>query len=222
MKIMQSILRRIHNSIALLSIIAIRCIAIVATIFILVPSPSIAQEKVGTAFVDGQRVDLFSDRSWRYASSSGSAECITIKANVDFCGQELGWRIMRNNDPEIDAHFILDDKNYGILIIENLGLSDGMTTEMMMSFVIENFAKATGIKVEDVVIFDVEEGVFSALPVATITYGGNYDGLNVIFKNTVIVNSNISVQVATYTIGPEVTDSFERLHNEFVSATVLN
>lgn len=222
MKIIQTILRRIHNSIALLAIVAIRCTAIVATISILVPSPSIAQEKVGTAFVDGQRVDLFSDRSWRYASSSGSAECITIKANVDFCGQELGWRIMRNNDPGIDAQFILNDKNYGIFVIEELGLSDGMTTETMMSFVVENFAMAAGITVEDVVIFDVEEGVFSALPVATITYGGSIDNLHVIFRNTVIVDSNISVQVATYLIGPEVTDNFERLHSDFVSATVLN
>lgn len=30
---------------------------------------------------------------------------------------------MRNNDPEIDAHFILDDKNYGIFNMKRYGPS---------------------------------------------------------------------------------------------------
>nr|WP_213396011.1 hypothetical protein [Yoonia sp.] len=92
---------------------------------VFVPDDLIAQEKVGTAFVDGQRVELFADGSWRYSGPSVSNGCITIKLNVNFCGQESGWQQMKNNDREITAQFMFNDRNYGLFIIEQLGLVDG-------------------------------------------------------------------------------------------------
>ena len=222
MKALPTIMRRIQTPTAHLYAISIRCLAIVATMAVFVPDDLIAQEKVGTAFVDGQRVELFADGSWRYSGPSASNGCITIKLNVDFCGQELGWRQMKNNDREITAQFMFDDRNYGLFIIEQLGLVDGVSSELMMSIVIENLASASGVRAEDIVVFSVEEGMFNDLPSATITYGGALDNLNIIFQNTIVIDENLTMQAATYTIGAEVTDSFERLHDEFLDAIVLN
>lgn len=222
MKALPTIMRRIQTPTAHLYAISIRSLAIVATMAVFVPDDLIAQEKVGTAFVDGQRVELFADGSWRYSGPSVSSGCITIKSNVDFCGQELGWQQMKNNDAEITAQFMFNDRNYGLFIIEQIGLVDGVSSEFMMLTAIENFASASGVRAEDIVVFSVEEGMFNDLPSATITYGGALENINFIFRNTIVIDKNLTMQAATYTIGTEVTDSFERLHDGFLDAIVLN
>lgn len=222
MKALPTIMRRIQTPTAHLYAISIRSLAIVATMAVFVPDDLIAQEKVGTAFVDGQRVELFADGSWRYSGPSVSNGCITIKLNVDFCGQEFGWRQTKNNDPEITAIFMFNDRNHGLFIIEQLGLVDGVSSEFMMLTAIENFASGSGVRAEDIVVFSVEDGMFNDLPSATITYGGALENINVIFRNTIVIDENLTMQAATYTIGAEVTDSFERLHDGFLDAIVLN
>jgi hypothetical protein len=107
-------------------------------------------------------------------------------------------------------------------IIEQLGLVDGVSSEFMMLIAIENLASASGVRAEDIVVFSVEEGMFNDLPSATITYGGALENINVIFRNTIVIDENLTMQAATYTIGAEVTDSFERLHDGFLDAIVLN
>lgn len=222
MKALPTIMRRIQTPTAHLYAISIRSLAIVATMAVFVPDDLIAQEKVGTAFVDGQRVELFADGSWRYSGPSVSNGCITIKLNVDFCGQEFGWRQTKNNDPEITAIFMFDDRNYGLFIIEQIGLVDGVSSEFMMLTAIENFASVSGVRAEDIVVFSVEEGMFNDSPSATITYRGALENLNIIYQNTIVIDENLTMQAATFTIGTEVTDSFERLHDRFLDAIVLN
>lgn len=78
---------------------------------------------------------------------------------------------MRNTAPEITEPFIFDDRNYGTIIIEELGLADGISTEMMVSIAAENFATDQRI--------------------AAMTYQGRSDGLNIIFPDTIIVDKNI-------------------------------
>ena len=186
------------------------------------PIVSWGQEKVGTAIVDGKKVELLSDGSWRYTQPQLSTDCMAIKANLEFCGIQNGWTKVADNSVDITAQFKFDDRTYGLFIVEEVGLDDGVSLEFMRTAIIENFAGATGIEPEDVVVFDVEDQKLQGRDAAIITYGGKLSGTNVIFRNMIVVDDNMTVQAAVYTFGKTVTEHLKERHSEFIEKTHIN
>lgn len=153
--------------------------------------------------------------------ASTDAGCTTIDSGIVFCGSELGWELVPSRDPNIDAMFRLDDKTYGMFIVEELGAADGNSLEFMRIVVIGHFATGAGIAEKDVTIFDVEASSLSGVAGETVTYGGKFKGLNVVFMNTVVIEENRSVQAVVYIIGAAPTEKSKAAHREFLAQTKL-
>ena len=187
----------------------------------LLPTNLLAQSKVGTAMVDGKKVELLSDQSWRYLDGDVEERCVSISVRVDFCGLGDGWQRLKSDNPELSAQFSFDDRNYGVFIIEDIGADDGVTHEFMLDMAIENFSGAAGVQKEDIVVFDLEDGEFNGLPIKTITYGGKLEGLTIVMRNTIIIKNDITIQAANYSIAVEVTEDLLRLHDDLLAATIL-
>jgi hypothetical protein len=182
-----------------------------------------AQEKVGTALVDGKKIELYSDRTWNYADRTVAkdAGCAPVRSGVEFCGSELGWKLTKSDDPDISAQYRLDDKNYGLFIVEDVGTADGLNLEFMRTAAISNFADAAGISEVNVTVFGVEAASVDGFSGETVLYGGKFNGLNIVFSNTIVIQENRSVQTATYTVGETPTEKSKALHQEFVAKTKL-
>jgi hypothetical protein len=182
-----------------------------------------AKEKVGTALVDGNKIELYSDRTWSYADNAADsdASCAEIQLGVAFCGSELGWKLVSGDGIDIAAQFRLNDRTYGLFIIEGLGSEDGVKLEFMRDTVVNGFADAGGLAKKDVTVFGIEDSSVSDVSAETIVYGGNFNGVNVVFSNTIVIQENLTVQVATYVLGVEPTERSKALHQEFLAQTKL-
>jgi hypothetical protein len=188
-------------------------------VFSISPSYLVAQNKVGTALVGGEKVELFADQTWKFAASAskGDANCSVVAAGLTFCGKTRGWDSINNSSAEISGQFMLDSRNFGLLIVENIGAVDGVTPKMMRSIVVENFAAGTGGPAGDVVIFSVDNSELDGRAAETVVYGGSLNGLDVVFRNSIVLEDRRVLQVATYAIEAQPTENSEKLHNEFVS-----
>ena len=61
-----------------------------AVAFALSALPAMAQGVVGTGVVDGRRVELLDDRSWRFVGPEDEG-CWAVTARVSFCGDPATW-----------------------------------------------------------------------------------------------------------------------------------
>ncbi len=178
-----------------------------------------AQERVGSSLVNGKAIELFSDYTWRYRSDSDETGCLSIKSGIEFCEVSGSWAKTRSSSNEdSSAEFRYDDKNYGMVIVEEVGADDGMGLEFMKSVVVDNFAGAAGISKEDVLVLAVEDGSVSGKSSSMVVYGGKVDGLPLIYSNTIVSEPSRTSQFVTYSIERELSEEHRRLHNEFLSA----
>jgi hypothetical protein len=195
-----------------------------SAVLVLSPIAVQAKEKVATALINGEIVELYSDRTWGYADKmeDTDAGCVAVQSGVAFCGASLGWKQMPNNDPEIDALYRLNPKTFGMLLVEEIGTADGVGLKTMRGNVISNFAAGAEIMEEAVTVFGVEASSVSGVSGETVVYGGDFKGLNVVFSNTIVIQEKRTVQVVTYVLGSAPTEKSNALHQEFLSRSKLN
>ncbi len=183
-------------------------------------SAALAQNVVGRALVDGEKVVLFSDRTWAY-ESAGTGDCSQIHAEVQFCGNSNDWQTTTVPSPDVSAAYRFDDRHYAQFIIEAFGTKDGVTARMMRDIVIENAATGTGQSKEDVTVISVEDTVVDGIPSETVVYQFAVDNLDVVFANSLVITDNLTMQAITYAIASEYSDLHQRLHADVIAATKL-
>lgn len=193
---------------------------LIAVAFVAVTSSAQAQSVVGTAVVDGNVVDLYSDQTWRARDNSAN-RCDQIAANLEFCNHVKRWARLKSPSAEIEAQYRYDDRHYGQFVVEEVGVQDGLTAEFMRNVVIENAADATGVDASEIIVFDVRNDTLQGKPYETILYGGNIDGLNVVFFNTIVTSPSWTGQIITFSIGSSPTDEHDAVHASFLSGTKL-
>ncbi|MBT0956871.1 hypothetical protein IV417_05705 [Alphaproteobacteria bacterium KMM 3653] len=194
--------------------------------------PSQAQEVVGRALVEGKTVELMADRTWRYEGeisglvapsvSGAGTNCSAIHAAVTFCADPNLWTASTPPTPEIVAAYSHDDRHYGQFVVETFGSADGVNPELMRDIVVQNAAGATGQRTDEIVILDVAPTTIGGLPAETVVYQVEFDGLKVVFSNTILIQPSLTMQAITYAIGAEFTEKHQGLHQTLVENTSLN
>ncbi len=186
------------------------------------PSHASAQSVVGKAVVDGKTVTLFDDGTWKPADSQGSAGapvCDDVTPTVQFCAQAVGWISTPPPTNEINAAYRIDARHYAQFLIEELGSDDGFTAEFMRQVVLDNAASVTGSAPE---VIDVQPVTLGALSGDTVIYRIKFNGLNVVYANSILVEPKRVMQVMTYAIGNEYTPQHTGYHAAFLANTKLS
>ncbi len=174
-----------------------------------------AQESVGRAVVEGKVIILYSDGTWEFEAVD--TDCSVVAKDITFCSNSDGWEKVSNASADAAASFRLDDRNYGMVIDEALGIEDGMDKEFMTGAVIYNVAVGAGITESEVVTMDIDDGTLFGRDARTIIYGAAVDGLDVIYVNSILFSKNRTIQMVSYSVGRELTDQQIETHQSFVS-----
>ncbi len=184
--------------------------------------PATAQDTdvVGTTILGGKRVELLSDKTWRFAdlADSNDGKCVPINTVLAFCGTIFDWRPIGTAGTEFTRQFRHDSRSYAGIIFEELGATDGMDLEFMRNAIIENAAMGAGVRPAEIPIHDAQSTTVDGQPGETIVFSVNFDGLEVTFQNTIVNAPHHNVQFVVWTIGPELTEDGKALHEAFLDA----
>lgn len=191
----------------------------------LLQCPASAQTAGGTADVigktilGGKRVELLSDRTWRFASTAeADIKCQPINTALTFCGSILDWRPSSTNGTEFTRLFHHDSRNYAGIVYENVGKADGMEREAYRALIISGSAAAVGVQASDVPVIDVFDQPVDEVPGETMIYGLRVEGISAVYINTSVLMDQHAIQFLTWSIGSELTDDHRALHDRFIAA----
>ncbi|MCP5085838.1 MAG: hypothetical protein GY952_03405 [Rhodobacteraceae bacterium] len=188
---------------------------------LLVATSGNAQQVVSRGIVDGKKIEILADFTWRYETPS-IAGCKRLHSKLEFCGDPEFWRSSTPPSPEILAQYRHDDKNYGQIILEDLGSDDNVTAEFMRGAVIDNAAAAIGGTTNDVTILDVVETTFDGQPAENVVYHVKINGLDVVFANTIVIYQKTTMQAMTFAVATTYTDNQRQLLDRFLSKLKLS
>jgi hypothetical protein len=187
----------------------------------LLAGPAMAQSVVGRALVEGRVALLFDNGTWSF-EPQGTADavngCATITPRVQFCGQSLGWMSSTPASPEINAAYRIDARTYAQYLIEDLGTDDGLTPAYMRDVVLQNAEMVTGVPAE---VIDVQPATLGTLTGDTVTYRIKFNGLDVIYVNSIFLEPKVVMQIMTYEVGGTLTPEHTAIHADFLANTKL-
>ncbi|WP_103255947.1 hypothetical protein [Tabrizicola aquatica] len=183
-------------------------------------APVLAQSVVGRSIVEGKVALLYDNGTWAYETATGAAgsDCATITPRVQFCGGALGWATSPPSSPEINAAYRIDARHYAQYLIEDLGSDDGLTAEFMRDVVLQNAQAVTGAPAE---VIDVLPATLGELSGDTVIYKIKFNGLDVVYANSIFLEPKVVMQIMTYGIGAEYTPDHAAMHADFLANTKL-
>ena len=174
-------------------------------------------EKVGTGIVDGQIIDIFDDFTWDYQNKNlSSLKCQILDKNISFC-KGSNWEKMP--DPLLGQLATFATKNgdeYGIIISEPYGLSDGVKPSLMRDAIIFNLANATGIGEADIPILHLSETSFGGLDGERISLQGDLEGLKLTYVYTILIADSVTLQIITYSVSKDYGYQEAEIHESFL------
>tara|TARA_R110000765_G_C18779156_1_gene591112 strand:+ start:240 stop:851 length:612 start_codon:yes stop_codon:yes gene_type:complete len=179
-----------------------------------------AQQAVGRTLVDGKSVTLFDNGTWSYEGAQEEG-CRTLGAGISFCGSSDTWKKTAPNGSDIAASFRYDDRNYAMVIVETVGVEDGVSLQFMRNAVVSNAADGANVPAEEIIVFGIEPYERFKYPTETVVYGASLDGLNLTYANTIITKPHQTLQLITYAVGTDYTQQHKLLHSDFVDSIEL-
>ncbi|MEX0339763.1 MAG: hypothetical protein AB3N11_12075 [Arenibacterium sp.] len=174
--------------------------------------PAQAQDIIGTTVIDGQRIEILSGFTWRYADQDTATGCINYQHGVSFCGLGDGWDITRSNNADAVASFTWYDRVFGMIVAEGLGATDGLVLDSLREIVLGFIAEEQGINTSDVPVLSEEAVEIDGRPAKTLVYKGVINGLNLIYFNSIMSLPHRTFQFVTFTVGTDVTDDQKAAH----------
>ncbi len=187
----------------------------------LIALPSFAQDVVGRTVIDGRAVTLFDNKSWKF-DAAAAVGCRPVTTNFSFCGSPDVWTSLSAIDPGLTAQFQYDDRNYALFVHEKLGRADGMSEELLRKAIIGNAANGSGARVEDIVVLGTGTSLIDGHEASQITYLVNFNGLDLVFRNSFIIADDFSLQAATYSFGKSSDAAFQSLHETYLGLIKLD
>ncbi|MEL7232206.1 MAG: hypothetical protein AAGJ85_06820, partial [Pseudomonadota bacterium] len=115
------------------------------------------------------------------------------------------------------AGYRYDDRNYAMIIMEDLGMKDGLSLEFMRQTVIENAATGSGVPVSDILIISSVDTVFDEKQASRIIYSTNVDGLDLVYTNTIVSEDHRTAQLITMAIAASHDEKQTELHQKFLN-----
>ena len=183
--------------------------------------PAGAKDQIGSSTVAGRPVTLFSDFTWEYAATPAATNCSDVNGTIQFCGDTTRWKFTPTASPIIAAQYQYDASQYGEYIFERLGRSNGLTAETMTKIAVQNAAMAAQVNTSNVSVIEQANILFEGEPAITVVYTLKFQGLPIVFANTIVVRDGYTVQIVTYAIMAEYTQAHRDLHAEFLQNTKL-
>ncbi len=192
-------------------------------LFLAVSLPAAAQDVIGTAVIGGKKVELLSDQTWRYAEigTTSDGPCVPIDNRLTFCGSILDWRPISTSGTEFIRQFRHSERIYAGIIHESLGADDGVDQEFMRNAVIENVAMFTNTRPEEIPIYDVKVTEVDDQSAETIIYGAVYNGLDIVYQNTLINGPDYNLQFVVWSVGKELSEDAASMNENFLSSIRL-
>lgn len=194
-----------------------RPILLVLLTSLLWPVAATAQSVVGTAIVNGERVELLSDHTWRPVVRSSGSGCIRLGGAFSACIGGTSWQAVPDNNPEIAALFRYDDTAYALVISESFGSSDGASHELMRRVVLQHAAEGSNTTMPQIPVLDVSETELLGQDAERIVYSVDFDGVEIVYVNTIMILPDRTFQFATYTLGQARAERFEPVHASFLA-----
>lgn len=184
-----------------------------ATFLFASPGSVLGQDVVGTAIVNGKKIQILENFTWQFDDRLADS-CFVVTAGMDFCGKPAGWKRVVAKAPQITAKFVQDGRNYAFFISEAIGTEDGFTLDTLAAGVIENAANGMGVAPSDVPIFHSRESDFYGKRARTIAMQVKLQNVFFVFINTFWIEEKRSRQVFTYTYGDKLKESDWDLHKQ--------
>ena len=175
-----------------------------------------AQEVVGTAVVEGEKVTLFADGTWEYATPT-VGDCKVVARNLSFCGSPREWQRVSNAPAPLAAQYKRRGFEYGQMLVEDIGLDQGMNLKLMRDAALQNAGQASGQAPEDVLVLADDPIKVDGIDGATLAYLVEFRGTKVVFANTLLLTKEQTMQLQTYVVGADrYSDKHQTLHAEFL------
>ncbi|MEL7253894.1 MAG: hypothetical protein AAGL23_06945 [Pseudomonadota bacterium] len=187
----------------------------VMALALLCASPVLAADILGTSLVDGRKVEILSDGTWRF-SEPLPEDCTSLTSQLLLCATDGKWIKVAPATADITAQFRHNDTTYALVIVEDIGAKQGLTNELMREIVLDNAAAAIGFDREDVSVVSVDDTQLFGKPAETLSYFMEIDGLPVLYRNTVLIDADQTVQALTYEVATELTAAHTTLHAEYL------
>ncbi|MDU8926913.1 hypothetical protein RXV86_05915 [Alisedimentitalea sp. MJ-SS2] len=175
-----------------------------------------AQGVIGTAVVSGKKIEILEDRTWRYAETGTADACIPANHGVRFCGERRNWKRQFNGLRDFSLLFDHSSKISGGIIIEDVGLRDGIEMETMREVALGGAADASGVAIEEVPVLDVLTAEVDGHPAETIIYGAKPLKLGFVYANTIVLLEDRTLQILVWAFGKEFTEEHEKWHADFI------
>ncbi len=191
---------------------------------ILLASPISSAEVLGRTLIDGKKVILFSDNTWKYDDTleNHTEICVKLSMRVDFCDKLKKWRRTSHSEPNHIANYMFDDRNLGLIIEEDIGTADGLNFTFLRNSVITNAADAIdGIK-GDITVISVKDVELQGLAGNNVVYQLEFNGAPLIFMNTILLDTNTTLQLVTYSFAKTFEAFQVELHKKFLDAIEIH
>jgi hypothetical protein len=196
-------------------------VSLIFTTILLLAGPSFGANKVGTAVIEGEIVELYSDYSWKFRSKEmlSNDSCNEITKIITFCG-DTNW--VRDNDgaadPSIAAQFAHKDRiAHSMIIEEPIGANQGLSEEFMLEAILHNAATGSGNNVEDIPILAAEDGSLKNRKIKKIATLMDFNGLQFVMVYSVFIGDNYNVQLITWHAGNTYDQTAKVYHADFVN-----
>lgn len=190
-------------------------------LFLALENSAMAQEILGTSVLAGKKVHLYADGTWKYADIAQNGKCIPVHQNVDFCGNILNWKPQKGTR-DFDRIFTHSDRIHAGLIVEEIGANDGNSMEHMRNIALEGAAEASGVETKDIPVFTLSEAQVDGMNAETMIYGAKIDGMKFVYANTIIVESDLTIQAMVWAFASEFTDEHKKWHADFIDNIRVN
>ena len=196
-------------------------ISVLAFSVLLSTNIAFSKKPVGKSFIGSEEIVIFDNYTWEYVDKNISkSKCDVIGYGLKSCAKNYGFEHATGLNADATAQYRYDDKNYGMIISEDVGTSSGMTLDFMKTAVIENLATAINKSPEDIRRFDIYSSRIAEMESATIIYGSEVNGLDVVYYNTFIVEKDFSFQFISFSIGKTPDDDSKTIHEKLINSIV--
>ena len=161
--------------------------AILSLSLIMLSTPILAQEIVGSANINGRTIEILNNQTWRYKSpqNQNSSDCETLKSGVLFCNIN-NWKVSSSSG-DISHMYMIDDRTYLMFIIEGFGSEDGVTKNYMAQVAIDHAAEGGNTTSENIIQHFSRDSTINGNDFLTIAYTAKLSDIAFTFVNNLYV-----------------------------------
>ena len=184
-------------------------------------APAMAQDVLGTAVVDGRRVELLSDNTWREVDTA-PAECRRIEGPVLFCGDPDRWPSMEPENPSIDAAFETGVASFAAITVEEIGRDRGADDAAMRTFLLDSEAQQAGVEDGEDLVIAESPAEIDGRDAMTLVMTRKVVDIPSVVATTYHIGEDFHVRALTWELFDGFRPEHRALHRQFLSQIQLD